>query len=197
MVRTLLSVIPLSPVLPWLTRRPRSIKAAAEGYDENITNKDDPDVRQLYDRNSPQYPYRSHGQYLRAWYGLIGCILFILFNGWRTFVPPMNGEDFVACYICVCLSSSAGRGTFLLAGRLLTCYRKIPIVLFIYVLYQIKFWGWNPMNWRRRASRELQTPRPEIATSVPRRGVPQIDADDLLKPSNIKEFGRWVWVWLK
>lgn len=74
---------------------------------------------------------------------------------------------------------------------------QIPIVIFIYVLYQIKFWGWNPMNWRRRASLELQTPRPEIAISNPRRGVPQIDADDLLQPKNIKEFGRWLWVWLK
>ena len=78
-----------------------SIKAAADGYDENISNKDDPEVRRLYDRNSTQYPYRSHGQYLRACYALTGCWLFILFNGWRAFVAPVNGGDFVACYVCV------------------------------------------------------------------------------------------------
>jgi len=69
--------------------------------------------------------------------------------------------------------------------------------MFIFVLYQIKFWGWNPMRWQRRASKELQTPRPEIAISSPRRGVPQIDAEDLLTFKNLKELGRWLWVWIK
>ncbi len=78
-----------------------SIHAAAEGSDENISNRDDPAVRQLYNRSSPQYPYRSHGQYLRAWYALVGCLLFIVFNGWRTFVLPMTVDDFLGCYIAV------------------------------------------------------------------------------------------------
>jgi yeast amino acid transporter len=78
-----------------------SINAAAQGNDETITNKDNPQVRQLYDRQSPHYPYKSHGQYLRAWYALIGCALFILFNGWRTFVSPMSLEDFFGCYVGV------------------------------------------------------------------------------------------------
>jgi len=130
-------------------------------------------VRQLYDRNSPQYPYRSHGQWLRACYALTGCVLFILFNGWRSFVQPMAVGDFLACYI------------------------SIPVLFIIYVLYQIKFWGWNPLLWQRRASKELQTPRPEIATSVPRRGVAQIDPENLLTLKNLRALGRWLWVWIK
>jgi amino acid transporter len=169
-----------------------SINAAAQGNDENISNKDDPQVRQLYDRDSPQYPYRSHGQYLRAWYALIGCTLFVLFNGWRTFVPPMSVNDFVACYVSVSLS------------RLLGHYspspnrRQILVLLVICVLYQIKFWGINPLKWRRNVSRELQNPRPYTAMSVPRRGqIALVDTDDLFNLENARRFGKWLWVWLK
>jgi yeast amino acid transporter len=66
-----------------------------------VANKDDPDVRQLYNREYYEYPYKSHGQYLRACYALMGCSLFIIFNGWRTFVSPMSVGDFLACYIAV------------------------------------------------------------------------------------------------
>jgi amino acid transporter len=152
----------------------KSIKAAAEGRDENIDNKDDPDVRKLYDRYNSQYPYKSHGQWLRAYYALFGCIVLILFNGWRTFVTPMNVEDFFACYIA------------------------IIVLLVIIVLYQIKFHGWNPARWQRRATNELQIPRPEIATSVPRRGeLALVDTDNLFNRKNFRQFGRWLWIWLK
>ncbi|KAI0413833.1 amino acid permease-domain-containing protein [Xylaria grammica] len=140
----------------------RSLEAAAEGRDENIDNKDDPGVRRLYDRQNPQYPYRSHGQWLRAAYALFGCSVLILFNGWRTFSPPFSAGDFVACYI------------------------------------GIKFWGWNPRNWQRRATNELQIPRPEIATSVPRRGqLALVDTDNLFIWQNARIFGRWLWVWMR
>ncbi|KAI0434335.1 amino acid permease-domain-containing protein [Xylaria sp. FL1042] len=152
----------------------RSLKAAAEGRDENIDNKDDPSVRQLYDRQNPQYPYRSHGQWLRAVYGLFGCSVLVLFNGWRTFSPPFSAGDFVACYI------------------------GIALLVVLTVLYQVKFWGWDPRNWQRRATNELQIPRPEIATSVPRRGqLALVDTDNLFISQNVKIFGKWLWVWLK
>ncbi|KAI8633816.1 amino acid permease-domain-containing protein [Xylariaceae sp. FL1651] len=152
----------------------RSLQAAAEGTDENIDNKDDPNVRRLYDRQNPQYPYRSHGQWLRAVYALFGCSVLVLFNGWRTFSPPFSAGDFVACYI------------------------GIILLIAITVLYQIKFWGWNPRNWQRRATNELQIPRPEIATSVPRRGqLALVDTDNLFLWENAKLFGRWLWVWLR
>ncbi|KAI1862630.1 uncharacterized protein JN550_010155 [Neoarthrinium moseri] len=148
----------------------RSIKAAAEGRDENIENKDAPEIRRLYDRDGPQYPYKSHGQYIRACYALFGCSVLILFNGWRTLVPPTGIQDFVACYIA------------------------LVILALIVVLYQIKFWGWNPLGWQRRATNELQIPRPEIATSIPRRGeLALVDTDNLFIKGNVKQFGRWIW----
>ncbi|KAK7958387.1 hypothetical protein PG988_013235 [Apiospora saccharicola] len=150
----------------------RSIKAASEGRDENIENI--PEVRQLYDRENPQYPYKSHGQYFRAYYALFGCTALVLFNGWRTFVPPMHASDFIACYVA------------------------IVVLGVIVALYQIKFWGINPLKWQRRATNELQIPRPEIATSNPRRGdLALVDTDNLFITENLKAFGRWVWVWLK
>ncbi|KAI0407617.1 amino acid permease-domain-containing protein [Xylaria palmicola] len=152
----------------------RSLKAATEGSDENIDNKDDPAIRRLYDRQNPQYPYKSHGQWLRAIYALFGCSVLILFNGWRTFSPPFSAGDFVACYV------------------------GIILLVVLSALYQVKFWGWNPRNWQRRATNELQIPRPEIATSVPRRGqLALVDTDNLFIRENAKIFGRWLWVWLR
>lgn len=150
------------------------IKVAADGDDENIDDLDDPEVRKLYDRNNRQYPYKSHGQWLRAFYALTGCSLFILFNGWRTFVPPMSVSDFIGCYI--------------------------PILLFtvIIIAYQFKLNGWNPLNWRRRVSRELQNPRPQAAVSTPRRGHLALkNPDNLFTTENVRRFFKWVWVWLK
>lgn len=67
-----------------------------------------PLVKQLYDRSHPRYPYRSHGQYLRAYYAVFACSLFVIFNGWRTFITPVSIEDIFGCYIAVsCLSQLA------------------------------------------------------------------------------------------
>ncbi|ORX97604.1 amino acid permease/ SLC12A domain-containing protein [Clohesyomyces aquaticus] len=144
------------------------------GDDEAIDDKDEPTTRQRYDRNCPQYPYRSHGQWLRALYAFVACSLFILFNGWRTFVSPMHTADFVACYV--------------------------PILLFAVISmgYQIKLNGWNPLNWRRRASRELQNPPPQFATSSPRRGhIAFKDPENLFTGANLRALVRWIWVWMK
>ncbi len=62
-----------------------------------------PDTRNHYNRSARQYPYHSHLQWLRALYGLVFCILMILFSGWRVFISPMSVQDFVAEYISVSL----------------------------------------------------------------------------------------------
>ncbi|OCK74629.1 hypothetical protein K432DRAFT_310354, partial [Lepidopterella palustris CBS 459.81] len=152
----------------------KCLKIAAQGDDENIDDREDPTIRQLYDRNFRQYPYKSHGQWLRACYAITGCSLFILFNGWRTFVQPINVADLIACYI--------------------------PILLFAIIIvgYQIKLNGWNPFRWRRRSSRDLQNPRPQIAVNSPRRGHLSLkDPDNLFTTANARRFFQWVWVWLK
>jgi hypothetical protein len=70
--------------------------------DLNLT----PEMRNMYKRSAKQYPYRSHLQWIRAVYALVGCVLMATFQGWRTFVSPMSGKDFVASYIAVRATSS-------------------------------------------------------------------------------------------
>ncbi|EPS40554.1 hypothetical protein H072_5583 [Dactylellina haptotyla CBS 200.50] len=39
--------------------------------------------RNTFSRRDPHYPYRSRSQPVRAWYGLIGSSLVVIFNGWE------------------------------------------------------------------------------------------------------------------
>jgi amino acid permease len=70
-----------------------SIKTASE--DSTIEN------RSAFNRDDEQYPYRTHGQLFRTYYGLTFCILLILFNGWRSFLVPFQTKDFIVSYIGV------------------------------------------------------------------------------------------------
>jgi yeast amino acid transporter len=58
-----------------------------------------------YDRNHPQYPYKSRGQWLKASYGMVSCIILVLFNGIGSFLEePFDVRAFIASYISVSLS---------------------------------------------------------------------------------------------
>ncbi|CAG8975003.1 hypothetical protein HYALB_00012135 [Hymenoscyphus albidus] len=48
-----------------------------------------------------QDPYRSHFQGLRSVYALLRCCLFIIFNGWRSFLNPFSTADFLAAYMSI------------------------------------------------------------------------------------------------
>lgn len=55
-----------------------------------------------YDRDNILYPYKSHGQWLKACYGLVACILLIIFNGVASFLRnPFHVQKFIAAYISV------------------------------------------------------------------------------------------------
>ncbi|KAL9111009.1 MAG: hypothetical protein Q9227_004442 [Pyrenula ochraceoflavens] len=55
-----------------------------------------------YDRNHPQYPYKSHGQWLKACYGMVACLILLLFNGVAPFLEdPFDVRRFIASYISV------------------------------------------------------------------------------------------------
>ena len=57
-----------------------------------------------YDRDHPRYPYKSHGQWLKACYGLVACIILVLFNGVGSFLEtPFDTDRFIASYIGVSL----------------------------------------------------------------------------------------------
>ncbi|KAH8716966.1 amino acid permease/ SLC12A domain-containing protein [Phaeosphaeriaceae sp. PMI808] len=61
--------------------------------------------RSAFNRDDKQYPYRTHGQLFRAWYGFVFCILLILFNNWRAFYPPLSLPDIISSYVGVSCSS--------------------------------------------------------------------------------------------
>ncbi|KAH7012829.1 amino acid permease-domain-containing protein [Ilyonectria destructans] len=157
----------------------KSLKDAAAGQSREVVDIYNPLVKQLYDRSHPRYPYRSHGQYLRAYYAVFACSLFVIFNGWRTFITPVSIEDIFGCYIAILL------------------------MVVITIMYQIKFWGWNPRKWRRRVSdNRLERPQPMTAESNPRRGQLTLVAagemaDGPRRVENTKRFGKWLLVWLK
>jgi amino acid transporter len=81
------------------------MNAAAEGQCDAELNLT-PEMRNFYKRSAKQYPYRSHLQWIRAVYGLVGCSLLALVQGWRTFIAPMSVRDFIASYIAVSSSFS-------------------------------------------------------------------------------------------
>lgn len=55
-----------------------------------------------YDRNHPRYPYKSHGQWLKACYGMVACTILLLFNGITPFLErPFDVRRFIASYISV------------------------------------------------------------------------------------------------
>lgn len=59
-----------------------------------------------YDRNHPRYPYKSHGQWLKAAYGMSACILLTLFNGINAFLnEPFGLREFISKYISVSIMS--------------------------------------------------------------------------------------------
>lgn len=58
-----------------------------------------------YDRNHVRYPYKSHAQWLKAGYGMVACVILLLFNGVDAFLTtPFDARTFIASYISVCHS---------------------------------------------------------------------------------------------
>jgi hypothetical protein len=56
----------------------------------------------MFDRNHPRYPYKSHGQWLKAAYGGVACTILVFFNGIAPFFQrPFDTRRFVADYIGV------------------------------------------------------------------------------------------------
>jgi len=133
--------------------------------------------RGAYNRDGPRFPYRAHLQWARACYGLFGCSLMALFNGWRTFVSPFSPADFVAAYI------------------------SIAVFLVLVVAYHIRSDGYDPRLWRRNADKEIKQPEPVVTLEedpTHRRGRLYLpDEDDLFTRRNFGNFVKWMWVWMR
>ncbi|PVH99630.1 hypothetical protein DM02DRAFT_656185 [Periconia macrospinosa] len=143
------------------------IKAASN--DHTLEN------RNAFNRDDKQYPYRTHGQLFRAYYGFLFCLLLIIFNNWRAFVNPFSMADFVASYV------------------------GILAFFTLIAAYHVKSDGWNPLKWRRNASMQIHRPPPRVVVPGRRRGqleFPNPKAP-VWEPENAKALIAFSWGWLK
>lgn len=172
-----------------------SIRKTAEGEaPEDVRIPPNQSLR-AYDRNRTQYPYKSWGQPLKAYVGLGGCSLLVIFNGWRSFVSPFSGADFVASYISV-RTTIPPAIVFKLSK--LTRINQLPIFVVIAMAYHVSYEGWNPRYWERNVNLDLGHPPPILATKTPRKGrLGELEVDSVLSDKNVKAVRSWIWTWLK
>ncbi|EAS36718.3 amino acid transporter [Coccidioides immitis RS] len=124
-----------------------------------------------YDRNHPRYPYKSHGQWLKALFGLTACVILVLFNGIVSFLEtPFNPQGFIAAYI------------------------GLPVYILLIIGYKIKKHGFRFDNWGPERSNDLSNA--VQVTSEKRKGRLEFP-DDGFTSENFRTFFRWVWAWMK
>ncbi|KIM99454.1 hypothetical protein OIDMADRAFT_200431 [Oidiodendron maius Zn] len=124
-----------------------------------------------YDRNHPRYPYKSHGQWLKAAYGLVACIILITFNGVNSFLEhPFGRRQFIASYI------------------------SIPVFILLILGYKIRKHGFNLMNWGPERSNDLRNT--VQVSSETRKGRLRFPDNGSMR-ENFVVFLHWVWVWMK
>ncbi|KAJ3473618.1 hypothetical protein NLG97_g10215 [Lecanicillium saksenae] len=124
-----------------------------------------------YDRDSPLYPYKSHGQWLKAFYGLASSIVLIIFNGVPAFLEkPFNVRKFVSAYV------------------------SIPVYILLIISYKFRKHGFRLSRWGPERSDDLSNT--VQAASEKRRG--RLDLPDWgFTRANLDAFGHWLWVWIK
>jgi amino acid transporter len=155
-----------------------------------------------YDRNHPRYPYKSHGQWLKALYGLVASIILILFNGVRAFLAtPFDLRGFFASYIGVSaryLAACVGSlGSPFSAGFQLTSdisFYQIPVFFLLILGYKIKRHGFNVTRWGPERSNDLRN-TVQVASNKRKGRLEFPDKGPTIR--NVLEVFRWVWVWMK
>ncbi|KAL1953034.1 hypothetical protein VTO42DRAFT_3743 [Malbranchea cinnamomea] len=124
-----------------------------------------------YDRDHPRYPYKSHGQWLKAAFGLVACVILILFNGVAAFVTePFNTRHFFASYI------------------------GIPVYFLLIIGYKVRRHGFRISQWGPERSNDLSNT--VQVTSETRKGRLEFPEQGMTM-GNLLELLRWIWVWVK
>jgi amino acid transporter len=124
-----------------------------------------------YDRNHPRYPYKSHGQWLKACYGMVSCIILVLFNGIGSFLE--NSFD---------------------VRRFIASYIGIPVFILLILGYKIRKHGFRISQWGPERSNDLRNTIQ--AASETRKGRLEFPDDGFTK-ENGRKFLKWIWVWMK
>ncbi|TAQ89173.1 hypothetical protein B7494_g2498 [Chlorociboria aeruginascens] len=124
-----------------------------------------------YDRNHPRYPYKSHGQWLKAGYGMVACIILVIFNGVAAFLEhPFDTRRFIASYI------------------------GIPVFILLILGYKLRKHGFRISQWGPERSNDLRNAI-QVGSET-RKGRLEF-LDDGFSKDNVRTFFAWVWVWMK
>ncbi|KAL5324908.1 hypothetical protein ACEPPN_006027 [Leptodophora sp. 'Broadleaf-Isolate-01'] len=125
----------------------------------------------MYDRDHPRYPYKSHGQWLKAAYGMVACLILLIFNGVAAFLEdPFDTRRFIASYI------------------------GIPVFILLILGYKIRRHGFRFHQWGPERSNDLRNTIQ--ASSETRKGKLEFPDNGFTK-DNGRIFVNWIWVWLK
>ena len=130
----------------------------------------------VLNRNASDYPYKSHLQWARAVYGLVGCSLILFFAGWKSFLDPFSAANFFASYTNV----------------------------FVFVLlvsaYHIKDrQGLNPLKWSRRVTMDINNPTVTREKDIRRRKgrLHRANKKVFFCRENAYRVLDFIWTWLK
>lgn len=125
----------------------------------------------MYDRDHPRYPYKSHGQWLKAAYGMVACLILLIFNGVAAFLEdPFDIRRFIASYI------------------------GIPVFIILIVGYKLRRHGFRFRLWGPERSNDLRNTIQ--ASSEKRKGKLEFPESGFTR-ENGRTFIDWMWVWLK
>ena len=167
----------------------RSIGEAARGNNPDVSQFEE----DAFNREHRRYPYRSHGQYLRAWYALIACAVLALFNGWEAFAAPFNVGDFFAAYISVGSALHPRPAHLHKPGPVPNGTTQILVFILLIILYHFKRQGLNPLRWYLNPTMDLSNPM-RVESGRDRKGrFPR------LRPGRPKRnaglIWNWIWIW--
>ncbi|KAM7219229.1 hypothetical protein V8F06_005398 [Rhypophila decipiens] len=140
------------------------------------------DQASLYDRDSPTYPYKSHGQWLKAAFGCAGCIIVLLFNGVPSLLQlPVDISRFMAAYVTIPVFFG-----FIIVYKV----RK-------HILRRSRGAGNSDIGpwWRLERSNDLRFV--QVTDPVRKGRFEMPDRDVFWTKGNMRFLGEWVWVWLK
>jgi amino acid transporter len=146
---------------------------------------------EIYDRSHPRYPYKSHGQWLKACYGMVACTILVLFNGIGPFLErPFDLHLFIASYISVSYFEIQN----VAAGQKLIRLNQVPVFVLLILGYKIRKHGFEVSRWGPERSNDLRNAIQ--AGSAVRKGRLELPDEGFTK-QNGKSFLNWIWVWMK
>jgi amino acid transporter len=82
--------------------------------------------------------------------------------------------------------------------RLAANFNPDPLIHHDLRALPIQDWRLEPLGVAKASVQGFAGSTPQVATSVPRRGhIALENTDTLFTVGNVKQFGKWLWVWLK